>query len=317
MSIGPVEIVIKILPIILLILLGMVFRRYGYLPAEVISGFKKTAVNITLPIVIFLSLLDLDFKAEYLLLSLLVFISLILLLLVGMVIRRALRIKNPYFPILYTSFENGMMGYGVLAVMFGQSNIYPIVLMDLGQTAFFALIFVTLMKILNSGEKLVVKTLIASFLKNSYVWASVLAVSLKVTGIAGFLRGIPLFGAILEAASLLGALTTPMMCLVIGYELKIYAKGFKKPLAVSLSRLALLLCFAFFTHSLTRALLPGLQNIFTVSIYAMFMLPPFFVGAALIKDEAEAEKQFALNVISINILLFLLLFPPLAALLAE
>jgi hypothetical protein len=48
----------------------------------------------------------------------------------------------------------------------------------------------------------------------------------------------------------------------------------------------------------------------------MFMLPPFFVGAVLIKEEAADAKRLALNVTSINILLFLLLFPPLAAYLA-
>ena len=40
----------------------------------------------------------------------------------------------------------------------------------------------------------------------------------------------------------------------------------------------------------------------------MFMLPPFFVGALLIRGDAAEERAFALNCISLHILLFLAVF---------
>ncbi|MDR1641927.1 MAG: hypothetical protein LBT59_19730 [Clostridiales bacterium] len=307
------EIALKILPVIVMIGLGAALRAFGFLSLETSAGFKKTAIDLTLPIVIFLSLLEMDFKLEYMLMPVMVFVITGLLLFAGMGIKKLLKVNNPYFPALFTSFENGMIGYGVIAVMFGQDNIFPIVLMDMGQTIFFALIFVSYMKALNSGKRQKAGELVMSFLKNPYVWASTSGVLLNVTGAAGFLKNISMFNMLLETAGLLGGLTTPMMCLVIGCEMKIDARNLKKPLAVAIGRLALLLVSAFLFSMLVDALWPGLDSIFRVSIYAMFMLPPFFVGAVLIKEDAVEEKRLALNVTSINILLFLLLFPPLAA----
>jgi hypothetical protein len=40
----------------------------------------------------------------------------------------------------------------------------------------------------------------------------------------------------------------------------------------------------------------------------MCLLPPFFVSAATIREEAREERNFALNVISLNIVVFLVCF---------
>ncbi len=302
------EIVSKILPIILLILLGAVFQRTRYITTEAVRDIKKIVVNIALPLVIFTSLINVDFSAQYLWLALIVFVVTTALLLVGQLIKRLSGSPNRYLPALFTSYENGMIGYGVLAVVFGQQNIYPIVVLDLGQTLFFSLIFVAYMQITNGKAVASPSKLLLSFLKNPYVWASVLAIGLKSIGAVEVIRAVPPLNAVLESFGLIAALTTPLMCMIIGYETKIDLRNLKKPLGVVCLRMAIMMAVATLLNVFVINRLFHLESLFTTAVYTMFMLPPFFVGALLIQDEAQEEKHFALNVISLNILVFLILF---------
>jgi predicted permease len=310
-----IAVISKILPVIFLIALGGVFRKTQYVSPQIMAGMKKIAINISLPLIIFLSLIDLDFRVSYLILVFLVFAILVILLLAGMAIRRLTGSPNRYLPVLFTSFENGMMGYGILGVLFGMDNIYPIVIMDLGQTLFFSLVFVTLMGVLNGGAASP-KSLLIGLIKTPYIWASVLSLTLRGTGLITPIRAMPPLAAVLDCAGLLSNLATPIMCLVIGYELKIDTRRIGKPALVVLARSVLLLSIAFLFNTFVVNRWLHLEAIFETSVYTMFMLPPFFVGSLLIKDEAVEEKGFSVNVISLNILLFLFLFALMNALIA-
>jgi uncharacterized membrane protein len=191
--------------------------------------------------------------------------------------------------------------------MFGAGNIYPIVILDMGQTLFFSLIFVTLMGVLNNNTASP-RGVILSTLTNPYIWVSAAALGLKACGGINLIRAVPPLNAVLECFRLLSGVASPVMCLVIGYELKIDLKHIIKPLGVVLLRLLILLPAAALFNELAVVRLLGLEKIFTSAVYTMFILPPFFVGSLLIKDEAVEEKHFAVNVISLNILAFLALF---------
>jgi predicted permease len=297
------KIISKVLPIIILIIFGQVLRRTGYLAETAVAGMKKLTINIALPVVIFISLSNLEFRPEHLILALFVFAISILLLFCGLLVKKATGSQNRYLPALFTGYENGMVGYGVLSVMFGQSNIYPIVILDLGQTLFFAMVFTTYMNYLN-GNISAKANLFVSFWKNPFLIASVSAILLKTSGVIAFIKDT----AVLECLEMFSAITTPLMCIVIGFELKIDAKRLGKPFAVVVSRLALLLCVAFLFNKFVVTRLLRLDKVFETAVYTMFMLPTFFVGATLIRDEAIEEKRFALNVISIHVIVFLVLF---------
>ena len=73
-------------------------------------------------------------------------------------------------------------------------------------------------------------------------------------------------------------------------------------------RLLLLSSIAFLLDTFLIKGILHLGTVFSVSVYTMFLLPPFFVGALLIKEEAVEEREFALSTISFHILIFLVLF---------
>ncbi|MDR3248599.1 MAG: hypothetical protein LBT39_07420 [Treponema sp.] len=307
----------KILPIILLIALGHVLRRVRFIPGSTIPALKKLAIQLTLPLVVFLSLVELEFQAKYLVLDITIFLFTVAMLLVGFLIKKISGSKNLYLPNCFTSYENGMMGYGALGAVLGTTNIYPIVIMDLGQTVYFSLVFMTLIGILNrrhagatetDGSGHGVRRILLSFITNPFVIVTATALILKGTGAADFIRKTPPLAAVLETCRLLSGLNTPIMCLVIGYELRIELHNLLKPLGVVVLRLALLLSGAALINHFIIDRMLHLEETFQFALYTMCMLPPFFLSAATIREEATEERSFVLNVISLNILIFLILF---------
>lgn len=306
---GVFEFFSQLLPILLLIVFGFVLRLTGFVSPQIVEGLKEIAIQITLPVVIFLSLLELDFKPSYIVLAGAVFCVSILLLCVGTGVGKIIKSQNPYIPALFTGFENGMLGYGVLAVTLGQENIYPIIIMDLGQTFFFALFFSTYMKVKNGGIPSVsAKSILLGFIANPYVWASFLAIIIKGSGFGNWVSGNILAQGVLQSLNQLANLTTPLMCLAIGYGLRIQRETLKSSLRIVGLRLGIMLIVAvLFDTFLIKGLL-HLDEIFTIAAYTMFLLPPFFVGALLIQDNATSEKEFAFSCISIHIVVFLLVY---------
>jgi predicted permease len=341
----------QVLPIILLIVLGHILRRLRFIPETAIPALKKLAIQLTLPLVVFLSLVELDFQPRYLVLDIVIFLFTLLMLLAGFLVKKLSGSGNLYLPNCFTSYENGMMGYGALAAVLGPAEFYPIVIMDLGQTAYFSLVFMTLIGILNRKHQAMedakheggsqlrrlglpprsspagfrspplrgaappqrppsvpARQIFLGFITSPYVIVSAAALILKGTGAAGFMRSAPPLAALLESFRMLSALNTPIMCLVIGYELRIDFRNILKPLGVVALRLALLLSgAALISHFIIDGFL-RLEGNFKFALYTMCLLPPFFVSAAAIREEAREERNFALNVISLNILVFLISF---------
>jgi predicted permease len=84
----------RILPIILLIVLGHVLRRIRFIPENTIPALKKLAIQLTLPLVVFLSMVELEFQARYLVLDVTIFLFTVFMLLVGFLIKKIAGSKN-------------------------------------------------------------------------------------------------------------------------------------------------------------------------------------------------------------------------------
>lgn len=299
----------KLLPILLLMLTGFVFRQTGFVTQQVMEGMKKLAVNVTLPVIIFLSLLESELHAAYLPLALSVFLVSCVLLVAGQLLIRWLGWQNKYAGLLFTGYENGMLGYGVFAAVFGQELIYPIVILDLGQTLFFALIFTTYMRSLNHElNEITLKSVGKACLTNPYLLVSAAAILTNVTGLSESIQEQSLGQGILETLQILGGLTTPLMCLAIGYGIRLRKQYLSKALIVIALRLFLLGGIAVLFNCFIIKELLGPDSLFTPAVYTMFMLPPFFVGALLIRPDETESREFAFSVISLHTITFMVLF---------
>ena len=114
--------------------------------------------------------------------------------------------------------------------------------------------------------------------------------------------------ALFETLRLLSEMTMPIICIAIGYELKINIKEIGGPLLAIVLRMVLHLGMAYAINEIVIDRLLNLDNTFKIALYTMFLLPPPFVIPVYMDEKEEKNKQFILNTISISIILSLLAF---------
>jgi hypothetical protein len=284
-----------------MIILGACLRYSKFISKTAIGDFKKIIVNIALPSTLFLTFAGTTFAGKYLWIVLCVFSICVMMLFAGMFIGRKMSPENKYFPALFTGFEAGMLGYALFASFFGSENVFKFAIIDIGQVIF---VFFVLFAFLRSrnGEKATAKVLFLGFFRSPVIISILLGVLIGVTGLFAAISENKIGLSFLETFKMIGGLTQPMICIVIGYELQINFKNMLKPLVAVLIRMGIFLCIAFIVNTLLIEGLLHLDRSFQIAVYTMFLLPPPFVIPIFMADSAEKEKPIILDTISLHIL---------------
>lgn len=297
----------KVFPVIWLIILGNILYRVNFIKQDTINELKKIIVNISLPALLFMAFAETKLELKYLYLVLVIFSTCVIMLFLGIFFKKIGRVENNYFPTLFSGFETGMMGYSLFITVYGVANMYKLALVDLGQVVFVFFVLVSYLGKLN-GKAVSPKELALSFLKSPVIIAILSGILVGASGIIGSVRTFPLSNSFLETLKLLSALTTSLICLVIGYELRFNLRKIGFPLLTALLRIGLLLLFAYLINTLLIDQVFHLDRDFRIALYAMFLLPPPFVIPIFMTDQGESQKELVLNTISVHIVLSLALF---------
>ncbi|NLW11416.1 MAG: permease, partial [Clostridiaceae bacterium] len=179
-------IVAKVLPVIFLIILGHFLSRFSVISQKTVDDLKKLVVNLTLPALLFMAFADTAFEPKYLLIVLAVFASCAVMLLLAGVLRKPLKIDNPYWPSLYAGFETGMMGYSIFVAVYGAAEMYKLAIMDLGQVTFVFFVLVSVLRRVN-GETAGAVSLIKSFLKSPVILSIIFGIIAGLIGLPALL----------------------------------------------------------------------------------------------------------------------------------
>jgi hypothetical protein len=299
-------IIAKVLPVILLIIVGHFLHSFRIIKPGTVDDVKKLVVNLALPALLFMAFADTSFETRYLLIFIAVFLTCLVMLAAASLLRKPLGISNRYWPTLYSGFETGMMGYSIFVAVYGAANINKIAIMDLGQVTFVFFVLASVLKRTN-GETASAKELAVSFVKSPVILSIILGILAGLTGLLSIVKGNPAGDAVIEAFGLLGGLTMPLICLVIGYELRIDLRNLARPFLTALSRIIVLAGIAFVINRLLIGGLLGLDVTYQIALYTLFILPPPFV-IPIFMSSGNDDKQLVLNTISIHIILSLLAF---------
>lgn len=300
-------VILKFTPVLLLILLGMLTRRLGMMSAETILDLKRIIVNLSLPCVLFLTFARAEFKADYILIFVAIFLFCSVMLFLGTRLKKVLGAEQRYLAAVFSGFETGMLGYALYSAFYGAENIYKLAIFDLGQVTFVFLVLVSYLQRQN-GRRAGAKQLFADFFKSPVILSILLGILFGSTGLTSLAQKFQFTEAVVTTLSLLGGLTEPLICIIIGFELQIRPKNFLKPLLTVLTRMIL---FIFAAYLLNRFLTEGILHLdksFQVALYTLFLLPPPFVIPIYMEEGAEDEKQYILSVLSIHIVLTLAAF---------
>ncbi len=297
----------KVLPVILLFVLGAFLRKMRFLDESTVGGLKKLVVNITLPAVLFLAFAGVDLEARHFAIVGLVFAGCVLALLTGRLIGRPAGLPSPYLPTLMTGFEAGMMGYAIFAAVYGAANIFNFAVVDLGQVVFVFFVLVPFVQRLSTGAISFGQTLVG-FLRTPVIVAIFLGIVFNRLGLEPILRAWPPTDAVFVTLELLGAVTTPLIALVIGYEVRLQRGALLKPAKAIALRLLFWAPAGLLVNALVVRPLFGADLILQAAVMTMFVLPPPFVIPLFMSKADQEERTFVVNTLSLASLVTLVAF---------
>jgi len=136
----------------------------------------------------------------------------------------------------------------------------------------------------------------------------ILGILVGSTGLFAAVSPYPITGAFTDTLKLLGSMTQPLICIVIGYELHMQVKNIRKPLLTVLLRMCILMGIAFLLNTFLIDKALHLDKSFQLAVYTMFLLPPPFVIPIYMGESSEKQKPVILNTISLHVLFSLIAF---------
>jgi hypothetical protein len=267
----------RVLPVLLLVGLGALFRRTDFLSSGAIDGLRKLVLNVTLPAALFLAFLHTEMEAKYAVIIISVFGACLLMLLAGPYLRRGARVQSEAMPSLMAGFEAGMIGYALYSAIFGAENLYRFAVVDLGQVLFVFFILAPVVMRWASGQAPALSETAAAFVKTPVIIAIVAGVAASLLGLADPLESNPITNAGLETLALLAAVTTPAIAIVIGYSTSFSAGSLSDPMRTLAVRLPIWIVLALLFNWLVIDMLLGLDRLFQAAVMTMAVLPPPFV----------------------------------------
>lgn len=311
----------KVLPVLLLLLLGYGLggRSFHFLPRSFLSpatleDLKKLVVNVTLPAVLFLAFASVTLQAHLLVIPAIIFSAC-----VGVFVLARRLSPLRYEPHLLTGFEAGMLGYAIFGAVYGQENIYKFGLIDLGQVVFVFFVLVpTLQR--GTGGPSGFRATLRSFLRTPVILAIAAGVAFNASGLYTRLADQAGYAALVSTLNMLGAMTTPLVLLVIGAQLAAARLDFariRRPLRTAALRLLLWAPAGALFAWLVVGRWLHLDPTYQVAALTLVILPPPFVIPLYLKDTPPEDAAYVVNTLSlftlVTIAAFALLtifFPP-------
>ena len=300
-----VDALAEVLPILLLFGLGAFLRRRELLRPATIDDLRRLVINATLPAALFLTFLRVTLQPEYALIVVSVFVACVAVLAAGPFIGRFVGVRSGLLPALLTGFEAGMVGYAIYGAVFGAENLYRFAIVDLGQVAFVFFVLATWLTRREGGSETPLRTTALTFVRTPVILAIASGIAGSAIGLGAALDASPIGEAVLATVGLVAAMTTPLICIVIGYATRLRRGSLGAPLRTVVVRMTLWVMLALAFNALVIDGLLHLDRLFQAAVLTMAVLPPPFVIPLYLRrpadghDAAAADHEYVLSTLSL------------------
>lgn len=295
------------LPVFAALLMGILCRKRNVLSCDGVAALRKLAVDITLPAVLFSAFATADYTPRNMLIPLLTFMLCIAALLLGFMLKKLFACESKLMPYLMTGFEAGMLGYGLFALLYPGESSAAFAIVDLGQVLFVFTVYKGMLMGKGSAKELA-KQAIAS----PVLWAIIVGMLFGMTGIYRALQPSGAASVIDKLAAFIAAPTSCLILISIGYDLEFRETPWKKVLAYTCMRAAVMAAVFAAAVFVNRQLLGGIIHegalLLMIILPAPYVLPVFSNG--------REERTDIASTLSVMTLVSLVLFSAMAAMTA-
>lgn len=301
----------SLLAIAILMVAGYVLAKRGWLGERAVEGLKKLITNLTLPLLLFRTFLQLRPDGRNVLLAAGIFAACAVMGLLGALLSRLAHTPKPETRLLFQGFEAGMLGYALYAGYHGSEHLPSFAALDMGQVIYVFTVLMVQMSMgtdVHSGENGGKPKFPWRDIANSKVlWAIGGGILLSLLA-PGFSEVLAVRSNLTRAVfDMVGGLTTPLVCLVIGASLSAGIVVDKYLVRVVAARVVVAVGIGtVFAYLIVPAL--GFSEWHMRAAMMLFILPPPFVIPVYHKGNA----QFVGSVLTLSTLVSVVLIAVLA-----
>jgi hypothetical protein len=252
-----------------------------------------------------------DLEARYAIIVVCMFLACLGVLAAAPWLRRVAGIRATSMPNLVAGFEAGMLGIPLFVGVFGAAELYRFAIVEIGQELFVFFILVTVVVMRASGQRPPLAETVGTFFRHPVILAILAGIGGSLIGLGDVLDANPVGEALLTTVSLLAALTTPLIAIVLGYSTSLRLDALRDPARTLAVRLPIWIGLAVVFNILVIDGLLGLDRLFQAAVMTMAILPPPFVvplymARALGHDpEHDPEHAYTVNTLSLATLVTL------------
>lgn len=302
-----VQVLRTVLPVFIALGIGVICRKAAILSRAGVDALKKVAVDITLPAVLLSAFASAEYSPTRMVIPLMLFLVCGAALILGYAAKRFFKNGGRLIPYLMTGFEGGMLGYGLFALLYPNEPTSSFALIDLGQVFF---VF-TVYKVTLAGRENI-RAVAKEALVSPVLIAILTGLLLGVTGLYAAIESTGIPAIINEAAGFIGAPTSCLILITIGYDLRLDSVPWKKVFSLTGLRIAVMGVMLVIGYLVNNYLLGGAMHI--GAFILMLMLPPPYVLP--IFADREDERTETASALSFMTLVTLALFAVMAAVVA-
>ena len=274
-----------VMPVLVMIILGMLCRKWKILTGEGVANMKVLVTNVMLPVAIFHALATAEYNKETGILILIMLIMLIVSFSLGFVLKPFLKGKyQRYLPFMVSVYEGGLMAYPLYTSLCGSENLSHVAVLDIAGLLFGFSIYMGMLGQVEDGGKIDVKKLFSSAIRTPAFIASVLGIIAGLSKIIIILLDSPFGGVYQSVENILTTSVTAISLLVVGYSMELNANLLKPCITTILIRMILqgvmMAGVLFAVHSLV-----GDSQIVNLAIITYMSSPATFSMQTFMKDE--------------------------------
>ena len=274
-----------VMPVLVMIILGMLCRKWKILTGEGVANMKVLVTNVMLPVAIFHALATAEYNKETGILILIMLIMLIVSFSLGFVLKPFLKGKyQRYLPFMVSVYEGGLMAYPLYTSLCGSENLSHVAVLDIAGLLFGFSIYMGMLGKVEDGGKIDVKKLFSSAIRTPAFIASVLGIIAGLSKIIIILLDSPFGGVYQSVENILTTSVTAIILLVVGYSMELNANLLKPCITTIMIRMILqgvmMAGVLFAVHSLV-----GDSQIVNLAIITYMSSPATFSMQTFMKDE--------------------------------
>ncbi len=297
-----------LLPIAIVLALGVVSRRYGWISEQGVSALKTIVGKITLPIILFNAMFTAEYSVSSAVTVAAVFLGFVLALGAGRALSRLFPQYGKHFPLLITTCESGLLGYPLIALLFGAAGQQAFAMADLPHTVFFFSVALSCLRVID-GQKTSAGEIVRGIFSAPPFDGMLLGMILGLAGADTLLARSPVWSLYTTTVDFITAPTTVLVLLFLGYSLSFRREVMRQVAVTALLRLAVMGAVAALCAFAVFRIVP-FDRVQLFAIILVFLLPPSF--SIPIFSELRGSEEYVSTTISFSTLVTLACFAVMA-----